>query len=416
MSRSSITPEPIYPDRPASLRAWVDVDLGAVRRNADRLRARAGVPIVAMVKADAYGLGMVPIARALGADFGEAADAARAPNAPWALGIATLHEAAELRRHGCVARVLCTTPLTVHDVPEAQALQVRPALHDSATIGAWLAMQGGPWHLAIDTGMARAGVRWDGIAALRETLHDARHVNPPEGVFTHFHSAEVDDGSLAVQDARFEQAVAAIRDLLPEGVLVHSDNSAAIAVGGASNARRRHLARPGIGLYGANVLPSLPLEQVVRVCARVIDVRDMQSGESVSYNATWQADSPRRIATVALGYADGYRRALSNRGVALVHGVRVPVVGNVTMDMTMLDVTGLGAACVVGDVATFVGRDGLDVLRTDAVAATGAISMYELLVGLRLRAPRFYVDTPSVGTAGDATGATNDPPSSEVRP
>ena len=123
--------------------------------------------------------------------------------------------------------------------------------------------------------------------------------------------------------------------------------------------------------------------------ARIIDVRDVHEGESVSYGATWSARGTRRIATVAAGYADGYRRTLSNSGIALVRGQRVPVAGTVTMDMTMLDVTGI-AGCEVGTVVTLIGRDGTACVSTDEVAAMAGLSPYEVLVGLRLRLPRHY--------------------------
>ena len=125
-------------------------------------------------------------------------------------------------------------------------------------------------------------------------------------------------------------------------------------------------------------------------CPSVVEIRDVANGESVSYSATYYAEGERRIATVAAGYADGVRRALSNRGQALVRGRRVPIAGAVTMDMTMLDVT--GAPCEVGDVATFLGRDGGDLLDVTSVAATADLSPYELLVGLRLRAERTYIE------------------------
>ncbi len=385
MQRSPASSQPIYPDRPAaSQRAWVDVDLDAICRNARRLRDRAGVPLVAMVKADAYGLGVLPVVRALGAPFRN--DQTAAPEAPWALGVATLDEAAALRQAGCVARILCTTPLTLRDLPDARALQVRPALHRPEDIMAWAALLGGPWHLSVDTGMSRAGARWDEVASLALAMSG----HPPEGVFTHFHSAEYADGSREEQERRFACAVDDLRDVLPNDVLLHSDNSAAIAT-------RRHgspggLARPGIGLWGASVAEALGLEQVVHVRARIVDLREVREGESVSYGATWNAPGVRRIATVAIGYADGYRRALSNRGEASVRGQRVPVVGTVTMDLTMLDVTTLGGGCAIGDIATFLGRDGRDVLLTDEVAARGGVSPYELLTGLRLRLPRRYFE------------------------
>jgi alanine racemase len=125
----------------------------------------------------------------------------------------------------------------------------------------------------------------------------------------------------------------------------------------------------------------------------VIDLRTVHDGETVSYGATWRATGTRRIATLGVGYADGYRRALSNRGVVLIHGKRVPVTGIVTMDMTMVDVTDV--PCEIGDVATLIGRDREDVLTIDEVAATANVLSYELLVGLKLRVPRLYTDTTS---------------------
>jgi len=389
MPRSPAFAQPIYPDRPSpSQRAWVDVHLDAVCHNARALRERAGVPLVAMVKADAYGLGMLPVVRALGASFRDDLPGPSRPSAPWGFGVATLDEAAALRQAGCTARVICTTPVTGRDLPDARALQVRPALHRAEDIMAWAALRGGPWHLSIDTGMSRAGVRWDQVTPLAVAIGGY----PPEGVFTHFHSAEREDGSRQRQEQRFAESRRALASALPVDVLVHSDNSAAIAARDAGSPG--HLARPGIGLFGSTVVGSLELAAVVHLRARIVDLRDVQDGETVSYGATWTAEGTRRIATVAIGYADGYRRALSNRGEASVHGHRVPVVGTVTMDLTMLDVTALDGRCAIGDVATLIGLDGTDGPSIDEVAARGGLSPYELLTGLRLRLPRRYFEQP----------------------
>lgn len=386
MLRPHVHSEPIYPDRsPPSLRAWVDVDLDAVRRNAGKLQSKAGVPLVAMVKADGYGTGMLPVVRALGASFRGDVVAPHGVAVPWAFGVATLDEAATLRQAGCLARVMCTTPVTLRDLPDARMLDVRPALHRPEDIIAWSALGGGAWHLSIDTGMSRAGIQWDTVAPLALVLRE----HPPEGIFTHFHSAGCADGSREVQERRFTDALRVLAHALPHDALIHSDNSAAIA---ARSPSPGHLARPGIGLYGSTATAALDLEQVVHLRARIIDLRELHDGETVSYGATYQVSGLRQIATVALGYADGYRRALSNRGHALVRGKRVPVVGTVTMDMTMLDVTALNGGCAVGDTATFIGRDGTECLWTDEVAAQGELSPYELLVGLRLRLPRRYFE------------------------
>jgi len=138
--------------------------------------------------------------------------------------------------------------------------------------------------------------------------------------------------------------------------------------------------------------------------ARVIDLRTVGDGDTVSYGATWRARGARRIATLGIGYADGYRRALSNRGTVLLNGQRVPVVGIVTMDMTMVDVTDVH--CEIGDVATLIGRDGDDVLTVDDVAATAEVLSYELLVGLKLRVPRVYVNATSETTTAERASAT----------
>ncbi|WP_411279927.1 alanine racemase [Gemmatimonas sp.] len=365
---------------PATERAWLDVDLDAVRHNVRQLRARAGVPLIVMVKANAYGVGAVLVSRALGAPFDRTPATA---DAPWGLGVASLDEAAELREAGCRARILCLTPILRSELSRAHELGVRPALHRPEDIVAWASQgQGGelrPYHLSIDTGMARAGVRWDQVEALRDYLN----AHPPEGVFTHFHSADEDIDSRDEQDARFVDALLDLGDALPPSVLRHSDNSAAIA----SRTRRSpgSLARPGIAIYAGMFSELLGLRQVVHLRARVIDLRDVAPGETVSYGATWTAARPTRIATISAGYADGYRRQLSNRGEVLIGGVRCPVVGRVTMDMIMVNVTDV--PCGIGDVATLIGTDGAATVSTEQVAEMAELSPYELLVGLALRVP-----------------------------
>lgn len=400
MLRPLAPSEPIYPRRQAeSLRAWLEVDLDAIRRNANRLQARAGLPLVAMVKADAYGTGMLPVVRALGAPFRGESVSVSNDSAPWAFGVATLDEAATLRQAGCTARVLCTTPLALRELSDARALDIRPALHRAEEIMAWSALKGGAWHLAVDTGMARAGIRWDEV----DTLDLVVREHPPEGVFTHFHSADLGDDSRLLQEQHFTKALHVLGPSLPTSVLVHCDNSAAIAARTTPTVPPAHLARPGIGLYGAVATEALQLEQTVHLRARVVDLRDVHAGESVSYGAHWHAPDTRRIATVALGHGDGLRQAFSNRGVAILRGQRVPIVGTVSMDMTMLDVSTLAAGCAIGDVATFIGRDHEQSLTTDAVAQSVGLSPYELLVGLRLRVPRHYYETAVDSGAVDAT-------------
>ncbi|MDE3128231.1 MAG: alanine racemase, partial [Gemmatimonadota bacterium] len=259
-----------------------------------------------------------------------------------------------------------------------------PALGDAAAIAAW-GPSGAPWHLSIDTGMNRAGIPWRDVGRIRDVV--ARF--PPEGAFTHYHSVLKDRASVAVQTGRFRDALA---QLPARPALLHAESSAAIEHAGGRSPW--DLVRPGVFLYGVGTAEGLDPEPVVSVRARIVELRAIQDGDTVSYGATWPApgshpeDWPRRIATLPLGYADGYRRALGNRGWALLHGRRVPVAGAITMDMTMLDVTDV--PCDVGDVVTLFGRDGGDWLTVQDVARFGHLSPYELLTELHSRLPRLY--------------------------
>jgi alanine racemase len=354
-----------------STRAWIDIDLGALLRNGETLARHARVPLVPMVKADAYGLGAVPVARAL-----ERLD-------PFGFGVATVDEGRELRAAGVRRRIFVFTPLLPAELAGARDAGLTPALGSAAAVDAWAAAGGGAWHLAIDTGMSRAGVRWDAVGSLGDALR--RH--PPEGAFTHFHSAETDMAATALQERRFRDAVAALPAVPP---LLHAENSAGIARPFGTAGSSWSLARPGVFLYGVGTGPRAAFqpESVVTMRARLVDLRDVQVGEGVSYGASWTAQRPSRVATLAVGYADGYRRSLGNRGTALVGGSRARVVGTVTMDMTMVDVT--AAPCAVGDAVTLIGADGGDAITVEAVAAAADLSPYEILTGLRQRLVRRY--------------------------
>ena len=361
-------------------RAWVEVDLGALKKNAMMLAQSGGVPLLPMVKSDAYGLGVAQVVSALES------------LKPWGYGVATVDEGAELRSLGIGRPILIFTPVLTQDFADVRAHTLMPTFGDEARIRAWQSSGGGDWHLAIDTGMSRSGAPWHLVESLREVLASA----PPEGAFTHFHSADEENDSFAVQLQRFETAV---RQLPARPRYLHAENSPALERRAPSP---WDFARPGVGLYGVGkglttrdaitgVTTTWPYLPVASLHGRIVEIRDLAEGETCSYGATWAAHGSRRIATVAAGYADGVRRSLSNRGVALVNGVRAPIAGIVTMDMTMIDVTGID--CQVGDVATFLGRQGEQELRTADVAASGGLSPYELLVGLRLRAHRVYIDT-----------------------
>ena len=349
-------------------RAWVDVDLGALQRNAVAIAARAGVPLLPMVKADAYGLGAVAVAHAL-----ESVD-------PWGFGVATVEEGAELRDAGIGRRIVVFNPLDGDELAEARHHDLTPALSRPEAIAAWRRQGSRPWHLAIDTGMSRSGVRWDAVQTIRDVVADS----PPEGAFTHFHSADRNDESVDRQETRFRQAVAG---LPRRPAVLHIENGAAVEHRGRSS---WDLVRPGIFLYGVGCGGGIVPEPVVHLRARIAELRTVHDGETVSYLASYRAVGTRTIATLTIGYADGLRRSLSNRGSAIVRGRVVPIAGIVTMDMTMVDVTDV--PCEIGDTATLIGRDGSVLLDLGGVAHVGDLSPYELLTGLRSRMHRRYIE------------------------
>lgn len=357
-------------------RAWVEIDLGALCRNGAAVAARAGVPLLPMVKADGYGLGGLRAALAL-----ESLE-------PWGYGVAGVTEGDELRRAGITRPIVVFTPILRNEIDALRRGDLTPALGDPVVIESW-ARTGRPWHLQVDTGMARAGMRWDAVAAHHELFARAA----PEGVFTHFHSAELDDGSREVQEQRFDEALAALPG---RPALVHAENGPAVERRAPS---RWSICRPGIFLYGVAAVEggALVPEPVVSLRARIVELRTVADGETVSYDATWRAEGPRRIATVPVGYADGYRRSLSNRGEALLRGQRVPVAGRVTMDMTMFDVTETDAA--LGDLVTLLGREGGEVITVSELATAAELSPYEFLTGLKLRLPRRYIAAESAVAA-----------------
>lgn len=353
-------------------RAWVEIDLGALLRNAEKIAAHARVPLLPMIKADAYGCGAVRVARTL-----EQLD-------PWGFGVGTIAEGEELRRASIGRPILVFTPLLAGEFDAALRANLTPTLSHANAITRWQET-GRPWHLAIDTGMNRAGIAWNEVPSLRDVLLNGE----PEGVFTHFHSAELKNGTREEQERRFDEAIGAL-PMRPR--FIHAENSPSVQHNAPS---RWSFVRPGVFLYGVTngIDPEISPEPVVSLRARVVDLRTIEAGETVSYNGTFRADSERRIATLSIGYADGYKRAFSNCASALVNGQRARVAGLVTMDMTMLDVTGID--CRIGEAATLIGADGDDRIDVVDLAEMGAVSPYELLTGLRGRLPRRFVSRPT---------------------
>jgi len=346
-------------------RAWADVDLGAIVANANTVASVSQSRLLPMVKANGYGLGAVQVAGAL-----EALE-------PWGYGVATLTEGAELRSAGIDRPIVVFSPLVPEDVDEVLRLDLRPAIGDLPALEVWVGATDRPFHLEIDTGMARAGFRWHDAEALAHVLRLVASAPGWESIFTHFHSADTDDSATTTQWERFERV---LRELPRRPALIHAANSAAALLGTRFSG---DLVRPGIFLYGGAVGSHEP-EVVVRLQAPVVSLRTIRAGDTVSYGATWTAPAAIDIATLGIGYADGVPRVLGGRTDVELSGARRALVGRVTMDLTMVAVPAGTVQC--GDVATVYG--GLVSLSEQAERA-GTIS-YELLTALGGRVPRLY--------------------------
>jgi len=349
--------------------AWVEVDVEALVDNARTVAKIAGTRLLPVVKANAYGVGAVLVSKAL-----EQLD-------PWGYGVATIDEGAELRAAGITRPILVFMPARAQLFDAYDRHQLTPALGDAGSILEWTTRGERPFHVEMDTGMGRAGVRWDEI----EELGAAVDTPSLEGCYTHFHSAERRDGTAELQLERFLGAVAR----LPRRPgLLHVANSAA-ALRGKQFAF--DLVRPGIFLYGGSAADDLPQPRpVVSVRARVLSVRRMRKGDTASYDASWTGQRDTVIATLRCGYADGLRRMVASGGAAvLLRGQRCPIVGLVQMDMALVETGTLEVQ--VGDVATIVGADTKQRITLKEIADWSGDVQHEFLTGLGARLRRVPV-------------------------
>jgi len=363
-------------------RAWIEVDLGALRRNSRVISDRVGdgCRLLPMVKADAYGVGMERVVRTLG------------PLGPWGFGVATTREGRDLRRMGWEGPVLVCAPTLPTDVPSLVEERLEPAVPGLEALRACTGHQGGEplrVHLEVDTGMGRLGLAWDQASEWAPEVASVVRAGGVRlvGTMSHFHSADRPGDSTRTQWSRLCEALEAMRAAGVDPGLVHAANSAGALLHSGVEA---DLVRPGIYLYGGgDARPQAAA--VVSVRARVLAVRDVRAGTTVSYGATWTAPRDGRLATLAIGYGDGLRRDLSNRGRALIHGVEAPFRGVVCMDTVVVDVTGrddIGP----GDIATLLGTDeGASIGLAEMARLCDTID-YEILTGLGDRLPRVELD------------------------
>lgn len=382
--------------------AWLEINLDALTGNlaALRLAAGPGVAVEPVVKADAYGHGAVHVARAL-----QTAGVS-------GLSVATFDEALELRDAGITVPLLVLYPIPAAWVAQAAARGVAVSLGPGAPSARILAAAaalpaGSPplaVHLEVETGLGRGGVL---PAAAAETAGVIRRTPGVRlaGVWTHL--AEAADSRLTLlQDERFGGAVARFSGTSDPDAAVRRHLAGSGGLLGADS-RRWDTVRTGLSIYGlipdgltvpaATEAAAAGLRPVMSLCARPVRVADLPPGHGVSYGPTFITTRPSRIATLPLGYADGWRRASSDHTWALVRGVRVPLVGRVAMDAVMADVTDVpGAPVTEDDEFVLLGDQGNERITAHEVASAGGTISYEVVAGMSRRLPRVY----------DAAGST----------
>jgi len=361
-----------------------EIDLGAVQRNVGRVRDAVGarVRLFGVVKADAYGHGAVPVARAL-------------EPLCHALAVSLVEEGLELRAAGIRAPILVLGAYYNHHQDDVIAERLTPVIYDRGDLErfAGAAKRVGrrlDVHVKVDTGMSRLGVAPGELPATLERVGALPQLKLA-GLCTHFASADVPDAAATeAQLATFEAALQAAHAQHLTGVIRHAANSAAAV---RFPAARLDAVRPGLALYGAmpsDVVRLAGLEPSLALRSRIMAVREIAAGTGVSYGGTWRAARPTRVATLPIGYADGYPRHI-RQAFVLLAGRRVPIIGVVCMDMLMIDVTDLPESALAGPV-TLIGRDGGDEITVDEVARWAGTINYEILCGISKRVPRVLRD------------------------
>jgi alanine racemase len=360
------------------------VDLNALIHNLGQVRRLAPTAeIIAIVKADAYGHGAIPVARTLEA------------HGVTKFGVATLEEGITLREAGIRSTILVLGGLWPEHFADAVAYHLTPVLYDQSQAKAFAAYVAGrsapyPVHLNIDTGMGRLGLTREEVGVLLSSsaFRSAIHVS---GLMTHLADSDNPDPAYTTwQLTQFRAVLASLQTLAFSSSLIHTANSAAILCHPAAHFTA---VRPGIMLYGyhtaAHVHPPPTLRPVLSVTTRVVQIRLLKPGETAGYNRTFLARRPTRIAVLQLGYAHGYTRLLSNCGTVLVNGRRAPIVGRVCMEMTLVDVTDVPGVSP-GTEVTIIGRQGAEQVTASDLAAWQGTIAYEVLCSLGSHLPKIY--------------------------
>jgi alanine racemase len=372
---------------------WAEISLGTLCDNFRTVQRYVGpqVEVCAVIKADAYGHGATPCALAL-----------EVTGAKW-FGVTTTDEGMPLRSAGLRGRILLMTGYWRGEEEEVVRQNLTATvwepwhveLLDRAARRLQAPRQ--PIHLKIDTGMGRLGVGLEEVSRMCREIRRFPNV-ALEGISTHFASSEVLDApETEIQVANFDRAIQMVREEGLTPSLCHMDNTGGLL---ARPETWKNMVRPGIALYGyalrpiregrpAATDPSLLLQPALSWRSRIISLRGFGAGQRLGYNGTYTTRVASKIAVLPVGYADGYRRGLSNRGRVVIRGAYAPIVGTISMDLTLIDVTHVPGVAE-GDEVILIGSSGS--LRVDAaeVAAICGTAPYEILCGISKRVPRIH--------------------------
>jgi len=371
---------------------WVEISLSKLRRNVQRIRELAGArKVMAVIKADAYGHGAVPVAKCL-AECG----------VDW-FGVATVEEALELRAAGIHQPVLLLGGLYMSDPAHLIEYRLTPSISSTMRLDTYAECArryGRPieFHLKVDSGLGRLGLPLDRVEAFVEHYRELEGLQL-KGLFTHLASAEDLVASQTDEQAQhFATALEQLRRLQVEPEWVHVSNSAALLAG---RNFPENLVRVGALLYGCCMplvvppgqeLPKVPeFEPILTFKSRIVYMKDVPSGTPLGYSAAFYTCRPSRIATVPVGYADGLSHALSNRGYAIVRGRRARIIGSISMDLSLLDVTDISGTNI-GDEVILMGQSDRCSITAVEIAQLLDTVPYEVLCSIGKRVPRIYVE------------------------
>jgi len=366
---------------------WAEIDLAALAHNLRVIREQAGreMKVMAAVKADAYGHGAVACARALEAE-----------GVDW-FGVALPEEGTELRAAGITRPILClggfwegqqNACLQQNLTPVVFRTDMIESLNRAAQDLGVIA----DIHLKIDTGMGRLGLVPDLLNAFCDVLARLPNIRV-DGLMTHLASADdpAQEDFTRAQLARFQDAIATLQGRGIKPGFIHSANSAATFAPGVAG----NMVRPGATLYGLSRdvlrrdVPPPPLQAVMSLRSRIMLLKKVAAGEKLGYGGTFETQRESVIGTLPIGYDDGYRRALSNRGRVIVRGRFAPVVGRISMDLTLIDVSDV-PDIALGDEVVLMGRAGELLIAPEDLAELAATISYEITCGISARVPRVY--------------------------